>query len=235
MKKIFALLTGLVFLTAVGSASALEALGWRISVTDSIANGTPIVVSEIEWLYDTGSAYADGTESDLGVVACGWTREAPNLTGNTSSFNVGCDTVSTNYMPSDDMTVPSGTRRTRLGKIMFDDNFVSSFTTKRIVSEDKPFHIQYTWYVGSSAPGRTLPDVVAYTVTVPNAYVGPGDDGYAPSNWTVEYRDVDTGRWVRIDDASVFAANFNDGDDVDSSGDEVSSGGVAKKLLFLLP
>ena len=239
MKKIFALFTGVLFLLAVGTASALEARGWRITVVDSIANNTPVVISEVEWLYDTGgSVYADGTESDLGIVACGWTREAPNLTGSLATIPVGCDSVSTNQLPDDSMTVPANTRRTRLGKIAFDDVFTSYFITKRNITATNLFHLEYSWYVGPAAPSRTLPDVVAYTVTVPNEFINPlGDTPYAPSNWTVEYRDVNTGRWVRLENASVFAANFNDGVSVNGSGTEVSDTDVTaigKRLFFLL-
>lgn len=235
MKKFLTLLTSLVLLFAVGTASALEAKGWRLTVTDSIATSTKIVIGEIEWLYDTGSAYADGSFSDLGEAECGWTRKVPNLTGGTSEISYPCDSVSVNYAPDSSLTIPSGTRRTRLGKLMFDDITTSYFMTSSKVTEEKPFYIQYDWYIGIAAPSRTLPDVVAYTVTVPNAYVGPGEDGFAPSNWTVEYRDGNTGRWVAMEGAEVSAANFNDGDDVDVDGDEVTSGGVAKKLFFLLP
>lgn len=235
MKKIFTLLTGLFLMFAVGTTSALEAKGWRLTVTDSIATDTKIVIGEVEWLYDTGSAYADGSFSDLGEAECGWTRKVPNQTGTLSTVTTPCDSVSVNFLPDSSLTIPAGTRRTRLGKLMFDDVTTSYFMTNSKVTEDKPFYIQYDWYIGIAAPSRTLPDVVAYTVTVPNAYVGPGNDGFAPSNWTVEYRDVNTGRWVAMDSAEVSAANFNDGDDVDTSGDEVTSGGVAKKLFFLLP
>lgn len=314
MKKIFTLLTGLVLMVAVGTATALEAKGWRLTITDSIANDTKVVVSEIEWLHNadyeidavttgSGGSFAfkdegvgnvtdqfpadatftvsdstgndgtytvdsssfdngtnvttvvvdgtvsdstvdgtittisrvDGTRSDLGKTACGWTRNVSNLTGaKQTGVTVSCDSVNVNRLP-DVTIVPSGTRRTRLGKLMFDNSTVSYFMTTQKVTSDRPFYIEHTWYTGLAAPNRTLPDVVAYTVTVPNTYIGPGDEGFAPSNWIVEYRDVNTGRWVAMEGAEVFAANFNDGTDVDSSGDEVSSGGVAMKLLFLLP
>ncbi len=235
MKKFITLLTGLILMFAVGTASALEAKGWRLTVTDSIANDTKVVISEIEWLYDTGSGYADGSFSDLGEAECGWTRKVPNKTGGLTAVTTPCDSVSVNTLPDSSLTVPAGERRTRLGKFMFDDNTTSYFMTKNKITATSLMHIQYDWYIGIAAPSRTLPDVVAYSVSVPNAYIGPGDNGFAPSNWTIEYRDVNTGRWVALDDAAEFAVNFNDGMDVDANGDEVSSGGVAKKIIFLLP
>lgn len=315
MKKFFTLLTGLILIATVGTASALEAKGWRITVTDSIATDTKVVIGEIEWLHNadydinavttgSGGSFAfkdegvgdvtdqfpadatftvtgstgnddtytvdsssfssgtnvttvvvtgtisdgtvdgtittvsrvDGSRSDLGETACGWERDVSNLTGvKQSGVATSCDSVSINFPPDSSVIIPSGTRRTRLGKLMFDDSTTSSFMTRGKVTTSKPFYVQYDWYVGIAATNRTLPDVVAYTIAVPNTYVGPGENGFAPSNWTVEYRDVNTGRWVALEDAEVSAANFNDGTEVDASGDAVSSGSVAKKILFLLP
>lgn len=320
MKKILLATTAL-FLLAVSTTSfALQARGWRLAITDSIENETPIVIAEIEWLtnasYDidavstgdggsfsfsdegigdvtdqfsagsifvvsgstgnngtykvasssyssstnvttvtiedddgvdnyedsvanstadgiiTTSSYVDGSRSDIGASACGWTRNVSNNPGGTKQTNVSvpCDSVNVNYRPAESMTIPSGTRRTRLGKLMFDDNQGSTFITRGKVTEDKPYYIQYVWYIGAAASSRVLPDVEGYSITVPNAYLGPTDDGYAPSVWSVQYMDPTTGRWVNYEGAEISAANFNDGTDV-----TVSSVVVGKKLTFLLP
>lgn len=304
MKKILLLLLGTFLLTAVSTASALQARGWRITVTDSIANDTDVVIAEVEWLYyasydistvttgkggtfsfsnkrvgdvtdqfptaatftvedSTGNDgtytvasssfnsntnittvtvassetisdntadgtittddLVDGSRPDFGKSSCGWTRKVPNLTGDVTPISVGCDNVSVNFRPHEDLTIPSGTPRTRLGKLMFDDSVSTFFRTRDKVTESSPFYIQYVWYTGRGAPGRTLPDIEAYSITIPTAYLGPGEDGLAPSNWTIEYLDPNSGLWVT--DTEVNAANFNDGTTV--------TGG--KKLQYNLP
>jgi len=317
MKKFAIALAGLLLLTFTSTTMALQAKGWRLVIEQSIANNTPVVVSEIEWLgyavysinavsvgdggtfsfkttgvgdvtdqfpedatftvsdstgndgtytvasssYDNGTNvttitvaddesvdnatadgivttddYVDGTRSDLGETACGWTRTVSNLTGTKQTdIDVPCDSVSTNRL-RESTIVPSGTSRNRLGYLMFDDNFGNSYTTRRVINPSNgTWAIQYTWYAGTSAPNRAFPDIEAYSITVPNAYVGPGEDGYAPSVWTVQYQDMNTGRWVNIEDASQNAVNFNNGSSVDADGETVSSGSVGKKLTFTLP
>jgi hypothetical protein len=317
MKKFAITLVGILLLTSTGIAMALQAKGWRLVIEQSIANDTPVVISEIEWLgyavysidsvstgsggtfsfkatgvgdvtdqfpedatftvsdstgndgtytvasssYDSGTNvttvtvaddesidsatadgtittddYVDGTRSDLGESACGWTRTVSNLTGTKQTdIDIPCDSVNTNRLRESTL-IPSGIRRTRLGYLMFDDNFADSYTTRRVInSSNGLWIIQYTWYVGSSAPNRVLPDIEAYSVTVPNAYVGPGENGYAPSIWTVQYQDMNTGRWVNIADADQSAVNFNNGSSVDAAGETVASGSVGKKLTFVLP
>lgn len=327
MKKLLLATTAL-FLLAVSTTSfALQARGWRLAITDSIENETPIVIAEIEWLHNatydidavstgsggsfsfadlgigdvtdqfeagsifvvsgstgndgtykvasssyssltnvttvtiatddedyedtvsdstddgtiTTSSSVDGSRSDLGASACGWTRKLSNNPGGTTQTGVStpCDSVGVNYRPDSSLTIPSGTRRTRLGKLMFDDIQSSYFMTRGKVSESKPFYVQYTWHIlvkqiltvpHTSELIRDLPDVEAYSITVPNAYLGPSEDGYAPSNWSVQYMDPNTGRWVNYEGADVSAANFNDGTDV-----TVDSAVVGKKLTFLLP
>ena len=222
------------------TAQSLEARGWRLTFTQSIANDTPIVVSEIEWLYDDdgdpATPLADATFGDLGKADCGWTRTAPNLTGNTGTISVGCDSVAVSKSAT---TTITGVRRTRMGFLMFDNNFASSFQTSDFVSPSNGvFQVQYVWYIGIAAPGRTLKDVEAYTVTVPTAFLGPGENGFAPSIWTVEYLDA-TGRWVKFEGADISAANFNDGTEVDANGVAKGETGftttVGKRLFFRLP
>lgn len=224
MKKLALLAAFFTTLIFSANAFALEARGWRLAITTSIANDTPITLSEVEWLYDDSGSYADGTSSDLGITECGWTAAKPNSPdGSLSDVPVPCDSASSNQRPED---LPANTRRNRAAKVLFDDSYSTEFQTKRTINNGQVFYVQYRWYVGPAAPGRTLPDVVAYSVTVPTDVLLT----YAPSVWTVEYLDGNTGRWVRYTDADVSAANFNDGT-------EVTSGGatVGYKLTFTLP
>lgn len=236
MKNLFLVLftASLLFLTA--TASAVQSSGWRIIFTTSIANDTPILLSEIELLYDhddnSATANVDGTLADLGAALCGWTRQVPNLTGNTTPIPVGCDSVRTNQQPDSSITVPAGTSSIRLANRLFDDGFTTEFKTKRNIDTTNQFVVIYKFYQGSSAPSRVLPDIEQVSLTVPNDYVGPGEDGLAPSIFSIEYQGTD-GTWIRALD--VEAANFNDGVDVDATGATVSTDGVAKKLTVTLP
>lgn len=307
MKKLFLTLFTASVLLLTTTASAVQSTGWRIIVTNSIANDTPILLSEIELLGEasysvagvttgaggsfdlstssvgdvtdqfpagatftvsdsTGndgqytvasSAYAggqttitvestetvvsstvdgtittddyvDASRGDLGQTLCGWTRQVPNLTGNTTPIPVGCDTVKVNQQPDSSISVPAGTSRIRLGNRLFDDDATTEFKTARRIDENNQFIIIYQFYQGSSAPTRVLADIKQVSMTVPIDYVGPGDDGLAPSIFSIEYQGS-SGNWVRILD--VEAANFNDGTDIDLGG---TTDPEAKKLIFTI-
>lgn len=188
-------------------------------VTDATADGT---VTTVDWV--------DGTRGDLGETACGWTRKVPNLTGASGTTTVPCDSVATNRMPDSSINLGEGVRRTRAGKLAFDDITASYFmTADTINATNGDFTIQYTFYTGPAATNRKLPDVQRYTVTVPIDYLGPVD-GLAPSNWTVQFMDPNTGRWVNFEGGEVFAANFNNGTDA-----TIGTVTVGKTLTFLLP
>ena len=309
MKKTLLALTAAALLTIAGTASALQARGWRITFEQTIANDTPIVISEIEWLHyashdidsvttgiggtfslaatdgdatadfadgstftvsdSTGNdgtytvasadfttvttitveeeitdstadgtittdSLVDGTRADLGKSECGWTRDVSTLPGGTKRTHVpvACDSVAVNRAASSTINVGPDTRRTRLGARMFDNIETSTFETAEPIGTNGPFIVQYTWYTGASAPGRVLPDVTAYTVSVPIDEINP-INGKAPSIWYVEYLDKDVGRWVRFEDSEVSAANFRDGDDVTAS--PTSTTVIGKKLFTLLP
>ena len=250
MKKFAIALFAATMLLFSTVAYSVPAKGWRLVLEQSIANNTPMVISEIEFLYDDDPSplvenLVDATEGDLGIVACGWTRDVANNPGGTPQVGVAtpCDSVATDQTP-DISVVPSGTRRTRLGKLMFDNSFASRFLTVRTLGRnDETWTVQYTFYIGATPagtdPNRITKDVVAYTVTVPNNFTGPTVNGYAPSIWRVEYLDSASGQWINYEDAEVFAANFNDGYDVDPTGlrenDTGYTASVGKQLFFRLP
>lgn len=226
MKKFTLAVAAFTALIFSANTFALEALGWRLAITTSIANDTPITISEVEWLHDddddSATARVDGTSADLGATECGWTATKPNFTDDEVAVAVPCDSASSNQRPD---SVPANTRRNRAAKVVFDDNYSTEFQTRRTINNGQVFYVQYIWYVGSQAPGRTLPDVEAYSVTVPTDVV----DTYAPSVWTVEYLDRNSGQWTGLPDDAVSAANFNDGTAVTSGGST-----VGYKLTFTL-
>ena len=302
MKKLF---LSILIATSFATTTALAASSssWRIIVTDSIANDTPVLMSEVELLgqaeytidsvttglggsftfedagvgdvtdhfaaddtftvsestgndgtytvassvYSSGvttvtvaadetvaSSTADGkvitdenvdiTRGDLGITLCGWTRQVPNLTGNTTPVAVGCDTVRVNQQADSSISIPAGTSRIRLGNRLFDNNNTTQFQSARKIDSDNQFMVIYKFYQGASAIPRLIPDVEQVSIVVPVDYVGPGDEGYAPSNFTIEYQKND-GSWATVKE--VQAANFNDGTDI-TLGSEV----IAKKLTF---
>lgn len=248
MKRFVIALFCAITLAFSSAAYSVEATGWRIIFEQSIENDTQIAVSEIEFLYDDDddpqTPRVDATLADLGEAECGWTRDVSNLDVTGDGINdlqtnvpVPCDSVSTDRR-RESTIVPTGTRRTRLGKLMFDDNFASEYKTRRVINPNNgTWTVQYMWYIGPAAPSRTLKDVDAYSLTVSNEYLGPSPDGLAPSIFQVDYRDPSTGRWVKVDERE--AVNFNDGVDVDSMGRKEGDTGfttaIAKKLYFVLP
>ena len=222
MRKIA--IAAILALTTLAFSSAtfgLEALGWRLTVQQAFDDDSSAAMSEVEWLYDDDddddTPLIDSTEEDLGEALCGWMRRVPNLTGTTSVVPTPCDSVSMNRRPAR-TNIPSGTRRTRLGKLMYDNLLTSGVETREKVAPNVDWKSQYVFYIGNSAPGRTRPDVTEYSITVPLDQV---EDGKAPSVWWVEYLDPQRGTWIRFPDSeqgsvenSVFIDFERDGGDV---------------------
>lgn len=207
MNKFFAAFAGLMLLVASASTFALQANGWRLNITESADNETPVSIMEIEYLYDDDSSSAtpdvDMFEADLGHTACSagahtWSRVITSGTY-AGTYEVGCDTFTSNRRgePNTTITIVSDWRAAiktrRQIYTLIDNNFLTYWTTTDKVTAADPFSLQYMFYTGADAPSRTLPDVTSYAITVPAAMVDTG----APVAWTFEYHDPDAGAWFQ--------------------------------------
>jgi len=204
MKNLFAAFAGFVLLVASATALALQAGGYRLTMTGSVDGDTPISITEVEFL----SASSDVFEADLGYSICGWDRVIASGTY-AGTYQVGCDTFSTNRLgdPNVTIAIPSDWRTAiktrRQIYTMLDNNFNTYWTTADKVTADDPYSIQYTIHTGNDVPARTLPSVTAYAITIPVADLSTG----APIAWTVEYFDAAVGNWLQ--DSVVTSDDVN--------------------------
>lgn len=145
----------------------------------------------------------DATRADLGLSICEF---------NSTSWD--CDSISTSRR---------GTPSRQVSKVI-DDSVNSTFETSDRISSDTPWPIQYTFYLGKSAPNRSLPDIEGYTLTVPEDNILDK----APNSWRLEYYDAGAKTWAQADAEEGTGISFGNGTAIEDSGGNV----IARKLRF---
>jgi len=219
MKKYIAAFAGIMMMAVSTLSSGLESSGYRFVIDASVDGDTPVVVTEIELLWDDDASSStvdvDATEADLGRATCGWTSAA--------GVN-GCDSVSTNRRGTANSNYPGETRSRRQTRVMFDNSMATYFTTNDKVDADNLYYVQHNFYKGILSPSRygtdTLrspaadvidkADVTAYSIVVPSSSVTTG----APASLTMEYWDSTVGDWVLLDTQTSNDVNWTNAGNV---------------------
>ncbi len=175
MKKIIIALMVATMLFTSGAANSIQANGWRLNITSSIDEETPVVVTEVEFL-DDSTVPVDVSQSDIGISDCGWT----------------CDSVLSNQIGDSAVVFVANPKRNRKIGVAFDNNLSSYYTTTyKIVGKPGNFYVQYSIYRGATTPPRTNRNIKSYSVSVPDEDIKTG----APGGWTLEYLSSTSNSW----------------------------------------